>query len=165
MNEIWKDIEKLSKRGHVIQYKVSNKGRVFIKKQLIERPNGNGALLQKERELAYNLDDCGYVRCSAGKIHRLVAEAWIPNPFNKPTVNHINAIKNDNRVENLEWATRKEQTQHFVSLGIRCHKIEVNGIQFKSKKEAAKYIGCSPNAVGYALKENRKCMGYTIKMI
>ena len=44
MNEIWKDIEKLSKRGHVIQYKVSNKGRVCIKKQLIERPNGNGAL-------------------------------------------------------------------------------------------------------------------------
>ena len=163
--EIYKDIEKLSKRGQMIQYKVSNKGRVFIKEQCIERPNGNGTLLQKEKELAYNIDECGYIRCSVGRVHRLVAEAFIPNPLNKPTVNHINAVKDDNRLNNLEWATRKEQTQHYVSLGIRCHHIEVDGKLFKSKKEASEWIGCSPRAVGIALQENRKCKGYTIKMV
>lgn len=50
-------------------------------------------------------------------VHRLVAEHFIPNPENKPEVNHINSIRDDPRIENLEWVTRSENAQHGYDYG------------------------------------------------
>lgn len=67
------------------------------------------------------VDKDGYLSCSLSygngikkkhRIHRLVAHAFIPNPENKPEVNHINSKRDDNRVENLEWVTRSENEKH-----------------------------------------------------
>ena len=68
----------------------------------------------------YGRDKDGYLQvsfCEGGKsttrkMHRLIAIHYIPNPKNKPTVDHINRIKTDNRIENLRWATHEEQSSN-----------------------------------------------------
>lgn len=60
-----------------------------------------------------------HIGCKHCLVHRLVAETFIPNPDNKATVNHINANKSDNRIENLEWATQSENNRHALKLNLR----------------------------------------------
>lgn len=64
-------------------------------------------------------------------IHRLVLSAFVPNTENKEQVNHINGIKSDNRLENLEWCTNGENQIHAISIGL---KIPHNGEKIGTSK-------------------------------
>lgn len=111
IKEEWRDIY-----GFEGLYLISSLGNV----KSIERVKRNNAGIQRvdERLRVLTPDKDGYLRVCLSKdglhylksVHRLVAEAFIPNPFNLPVVNHKNENKHDNRVENLEWCTVQYNT-------------------------------------------------------
>lgn len=111
----WRDIE-----GYEGLYQVSDDGQVFS----IRAKRARKIHVRKDGYLYVSLHKDGKV-IEPG-VHRLVAKAFVPNPENKREVNHINGIKTDNRVDNLEWMTPKENTAHAFYTGLndeRVHKM------------------------------------------
>ena len=97
-------------------------------------------------------------------VHRLVATAFIPNLENKPEVNHINGIKVDNRVENLEWATCLENVHHAFSTGLR--KTGEDSPQAKLTDTQIIYIRNNPDALSIIeLAKKFKVRTWTISQI
>lgn len=116
-------------------------------------------------------------------LHRLIALHFIDNPKNYPCVNHKNGIKTDNRLENLEWCTRSQNTKHayennlghfreFANAGIEAMNkytqyisvklIAPNGkeLSFPNTKEAAKYLGTNNDEITRAIRKEQRVKGH-----
>ena len=155
-NEIWKDI-----KGYGGEYQVSSCGRIKSVERTIKVVDNTRQPYVKRvisRILKPVKDSTGYSVVSLGKhnkktIHRLVAEAFIPNPNSKEQVNHINGNKLDNGVNNLEWTTQSENMLHrYRKLKTKCSNgaspknvrcIET-GEMFHNAMEASQIVGGDP---------------------
>lgn len=116
MNEIWKDV-----RGREGEYMVSNMGRV----KNISYLHKSGKIVHRDKILKLFVHPKGYIQVDlrkggkkcVSKVHRLVLSAFTEE-HNDLQVNHINGIKSDNRLENLEWVTNAENVRHAIRTGL-----------------------------------------------
>lgn len=165
MEEVWKDV-----KGYEGYYQVSNLGNIKSLERIIENSGTRtGYYKIKERILKprENKSRNGYYELSLRKdgkekrfkVHRLVACAFIENPYNKPEVNHIDGNKSNNYASNLEWTTSKENKEHAWNIGlnnsnhkkkpIKCNE---NNMCFESVVQASKELNCDRRCIFRVLK-------------
>lgn len=177
--EVWKDI-----KGYEGLYQVSTYGNI---KRLDRYVNGRfGLRLIKERELGKYDSGNGYrkihlVKEGIGKqffIHRLVGIAFIPNPEMKPQINHKDFNRQNNHVDNLEWVTGKENTNHAKRAGRtvgtngKCGSEHHNAVavyqvssrgeilnEFETMAEASKRTGAHWSKISMVCSGKRKTAG------
>ncbi len=175
--EEWKPV-----RGFEGKYEVSNYGRVRSVDHEVVCWGGSrivsGRILKQRVEHGYCRVQLslGKNDCVHKQVHRLVAEAFVANPYGKPEVNHIDGHKTNNCVFNLEWVTSSENSLHALKNGLQQPKTEDDlkklwaasskpvirddGKRYVSAAMAARAIGAEPSSVSKAIRRGGSIYGH-----
>lgn len=165
-------------------YYVTSDGKVFSKDRIVHAKNGK-ILHLKGREIKQLKNSNGYPMVGLHRngvvkyktVHRIVAEAFLPNPLNLPQINHKDEGRTNNHVENLEWCSAKYNTNYGTGMErmaakrrnvIACYTIDgVLVYEFPSETSAAEHFGVSTSAVSAALRKGEPytCAGLYWKYI
>lgn len=165
-NEIWKDI-----KNYEGLYQVSNLGRVKSLNRI--EKSGNKFRKRAEKILTQNITQgykyvniCKNNKIKTYRIHRLVAETFLPNPEKLPQVNHIDGNKLNNDVNNLEWCSCKHNIQEAYRLGLskttKVKQYTLSGTLIKSWNsiaEAGKKLNLDTSAISKCCRGKRKKVG------
>lgn len=174
MEEIWKDIA-----GYCGLYEVSNLGRVCAL-QKTKRGRNGFTHTSKAKVLKGHVNKFGYIKVILTKngerkdflVHRLVADAFIDNPLDKPCINHKDENKTNNVVDNLEWC----DTNYNLNYGTRNERISKSKLKpiviidnngeetfFSSTREVSDYLNTTVDTIYNAIYRQSKLKGYIIK--
>lgn len=149
--------------GIETNYSISNDGMV--------RNDLRNTILTQQTEYEYQVVSIslGQGNMKRKRVHRLVAEAFLPNPDKKPYVNHKDGVRYHNNIENLEWVTPAENTQHAVDTGlvgikknrpVRQYNLDGQWLMsFESATEAARQTGAQQSKITDCCKGNRRTAG------
>lgn len=159
IEEIWKDI-----KDYEGLFQINPYGDI----KTLERIDNNNHLV-KEKLLIPSKDKDGYLYVNLttkdktrkfNYIHKLVAQTFLPNPENKPYIDHINGFNTDNRVENLQWTTHKENCNNLITKRRKSKPI----IQFNPDGEVIqKWYSVKDVLLFYNVKDVRKIKNCTFK--
>lgn len=173
MEEIWKPI-----KDYENLYEVSNLGRIKSLEKFVNK--GKCHRGWKEHYAKQAVDGCGYLRTNLSKngkpktvkVHRMVAETFIPNPNNLPQVNHKDGNKQNNCVDNLEWCTNSENIKHAYQMGLKradasnnpAHKLSIEDVEYIRKNYKRRDKEFSTIALAKKYNVHRRTIGRIVNM-